>query len=420
MHSIFGNNIPANTQAPFFGGHIYFEKLSLSESGQQIARNILCIIAHNYPNLNYSPMIPSITAILCHHMSSYDALGCLISMIKDKREDCFSFFPLHSRDFLVFVRVFEGLVKTYVPNVLKHVKKIEGIDNGPDWERLLSNFFTDIFPLSNLMRIMDCFIVEKYKILFRFALAHIILLETELLRAKSIEEFDEILFLFRSDINFEELYKTAFSLKISRRSIWASKRRQRKLSIGDFDVHDRVRIFHKPLPHLTQPSSFLRDNDLMMLWNWIPSRYKLMNLQLLFSSSNHGYHLSTLYQKTQSNEPLLILIEDTHGCVFGAYASKSLSCTADKKFYGTGETFLFTLKPQQKKYAWDATCDNYSFIMALKDMIAFGAGPQGHGLCVDQNLEFASTSHCSTYENDPLCKQDSKPLIVNLELFSFH
>jgi hypothetical protein len=56
--------------------------------------------------------------------------------------------------------------------------------------------------------------------------------------------------------------------------------------------------------------------------------------------------------------------------VFGGYASEPWA--AHPNFFGTGECFLFTLKPQFNAYKW--TKANNLFMYAQRDGIAMGGG----------------------------------------------
>jgi len=72
----------------------------------------------------------------------------------------------------------------------------------------------------------------------------------------------------------------------------------------------------------------------------------------------------------QEDSPVMLLVQDTNSRVFGALVSCSLH-TSDS-FYGTGQSFLFTLKPEFNVYKW--TGENLFFVKGNHDGIWIGAG----------------------------------------------
>jgi len=73
----------------------------------------------------------------------------------------------------------------------------------------------------------------------------------------------------------------------------------------------------------------------------------------LFKGSDHGYNLNTLYNKCEgfsdSYEHCVILIESVNGAIFGAYLDL-LPDKKQKKFVGSYDSFVFTLKPALNKF----------------------------------------------------------------------
>jgi len=74
---------------------------------------------------------------------------------------------------------------------------------------------------------------------------------------------------------------------------------------------------------------------------------------------------------TDSETPLLLVIEDVSGNVFGALLSSILR--PSEIFYGTGQSFLFNLRPEFQVYRW--TGENMYFVRGgLDSGIFIGAG----------------------------------------------
>lgn len=382
-----------------------------------------------HPHLEFAPIIPAIVAVLAKSLPPDEVLACIAAMLEghsipaSKRQD-WAYFPLHRRDYLVFERVFEDLIGTFAPKVHRCLRKVQLIhsDFAPAWDCVLSSLFIGILPREIVFRIFDCYLVEGYKILLRFAIAHIMIRQDQILEAKEPQQINEA--LMRAEQYTPELldlyFKTAFQVTFDRAIIKRYRNRRRKHSIGDYDAEDRLLLFQRPLPHLIKPSSFLGDQDWAMLWSWVPSRYRLLSLDLIFTTAEHGKHLSTLLGQCGEYEPLLLMIETVSGKVFGTYVSKALTLHHGPSFYGTGETFLFSLKPEAVKYPWDIDSGNSSFVCVTDSFMAVGTG-RDFGLWIDRFLTHVTSATSVTFANkalvDPLEPKDLQ--IYCLEVFRF-
>ena len=65
--------------------------------------------------------------------------------------------------------------------------------------------------------------------------------------------------------------------------------------------------------------------------------------------SKDGTSINTFYSKCQGKGSLLLVVKDDGGNVFGAYANEEFKYTPNK-FYGTGETFLFSFFKSERVY----------------------------------------------------------------------
>jgi hypothetical protein len=67
---------------------------------------------------------------------------------------------------------------------------------------------------------------------------------------------------------------------------------------------------------------------------------RLNKWNLLYSISHDGVSMITFYDMVKRYPGTIIVIQDSQGNVFGAYASAPWK--KGKYFYGTGESFLFS------------------------------------------------------------------------------
>lgn len=110
-------------------------------------------------------------------------------------------------------------------------------------------------------------------------------------------------------------------------------------------------------------SSLLGAEQLRLVWSWLPERVQLQRPFVAFSTGDHGYNLHTLYGRSEQYEPTVLLVRSSRGWLFGAYCSapwadRERSSGSHRRhsgttgFFGTGETFVFTLVPHTRVFKW--------------------------------------------------------------------
>ncbi|CAM9317203.1 unnamed protein product [Lampetra planeri] len=101
--------------------------------------------------------------------------------------------------------------------------------------------------------------------------------------------------------------------------------------------------------------------------------------------------IKTLYRAMQGQDtPVLMVIKDSDGQVFGALASEPFKVSDG--FYGTGETFLFTFNPE------------------------FSAAE--FGLWLDGDLYHGRSHSCKTFGNPMLSKKEDF-YVQDIEIWAF-
>ncbi|XP_042237103.1 GTPase-activating protein skywalker-like isoform X2 [Homarus americanus] len=162
-------------------------------------------------------------------------------------------------------------------------------------------------------------------------------------------------------------------------------------------------------------------DELLTLWSWLPMRMTMHQPTLVYTTEEHGCSLTTFFQRVEKHEPTLLCIRTLDDYVFGAYCSTAWAQRHHKDefgnwqtYFGTGETFLFTLRPTVAKYQWIGISkqqDNAElssvehsqelFMHADSNMITIGGG-NGQGIMLDHDFRYGKTETCQTFENPPL------------------
>ncbi|KRG03402.1 GTPase-activating protein skywalker isoform X3 [Drosophila mojavensis] len=178
-------------------------------------------------------------------------------------------------------------------------------------------------------------------------------------------------------------------------------------------------------------SQVCKNEDLFTLWSWLPVRITMYQPVLLYTTEEHGCSLTTFYVRVEQHEPTLLMIKTCNNEVFGAYCSSrwfERNVKDDKgqrqAYFGTGETFLFSLYPERAKYPWvgiegdrDLGHSSELFMAADSKMITIGGG-EGQAIWMDENIRFGKTDGCKTFNNPPLCPSGDFEIRV-LEVYGF-
>jgi hypothetical protein len=172
----------------------------------------------------------------------------------------------------------------------------------------------------------------------------------------------------------------------------------------------------KFLPKLDTNSEILTNNQLKELHLYFPYFLQYTSLNKIFSLSQDGSTLKSLYKKCEGIKNSLLIVKDKEKNVFGVFASDVL--TPSGIFTGTCDSFLFTFYQEEKIHVYKATQINDNFIFCDFEQICFGNSGEKFSLALKNNLLDGYTATTDTYKNRPLNGGD-KFTVVNLEIFGF-
>lgn len=168
-------------------------------------------------------------------------------------------------------------------------------------------------------------------------------------------------------------------------------------------------------PNLSDPSELLLPDQIEKLTKHLPPRTIGYPWTLAYGTGKHGTSLKTLYRTMAGlDTPVLLVIKDSDGQVFGALASEPFKVSDG--FYGTGETFVFTFCPEFEVFKW--TGDNMFFIKGDMDSLAFGGGGGEFALWLDGDLYHGRSHSCKTFGNHTLSKKEDF-FIQDIEIWAF-
>ncbi|KAG5455470.1 MAG: hypothetical protein BJ554DRAFT_5108, partial [Olpidium bornovanus] len=282
----------------------------------------MAIIAFDFPNLEFCPFIPPIVCLLLHHLTQDEVLGIVTVLVRSSLNGSGSW--------------------TYRnPKLYQRMEGLQGAKKERIWDSWLTNFFVGTLPLPLIFRVLDAFLHEGFKVLYRFALAIVTLKRNEVVPCTTYEELVKV---FDRDVTTEPLFeasqesvlaKTAFTFHIRSTEILAHRQAAARLPAGSdpslagpgsADSAGEAggagkhleKMFHRPKPNLSEKSSFATDEDWVNIWSWVPPRHRLLDLKLVFTTKRDGHNLRTLYDCAGTSEPLVLLVETTKNRAFGS------------------------------------------------------------------------------------------------------
>jgi hypothetical protein len=182
-------------------------------------------------------------------------------------------------------------------------------------------------------------------------------------------------------------------------------------------------------PHaarLSEPSAIFSEDVARRLTSALPARLRLRDWKMAYSSKRDGISLRSLYRaaareasaKNGSSAESLLFVRDSRGNAFGAFLTEPWR--VHQRYYGTGESFVFTVDDQSssrtsgrtsEKDADDAKEKNQSGVFAFRwsqrnDYFMFGradcaavGGGNGFALWLDEELLRGNSASSETFDN---------------------
>ncbi|XP_061708130.1 GTPase-activating protein skywalker isoform X1 [Cydia pomonella] len=455
----------------------------LTRKGRAVADRVVSVLGYACPDITYSPSLYPITAALLHFMPEEECYHCMASLVASKEKMFITQTKLLNE---VTWKTVMQIAKKHAKSAAQHLSRLSGAI-GP--ERIYADWqwwILAALPFPHLVRVLDCFFHEGIKVFYRVALAILILFHKHSTNQSSDwyaeatkNGVDHAIDKFCRNMPASptKLLRTAFSIRalssqyISRvfiktemtlksKQVITGSRLVRSRSSDNLPtsqsqvniqmmshtltIRESPRSSHLalwfPFPNAVfadqkQHSSDLRQK-LFTLWSWLPVRITMYQPVLLYTTEEHGCSLTTFYVRVEHHEPTLLMIKTCNNEVFGAYCSTRWFERNQKDergnrqaYFGTGETFLFSLHPVRAKYPWVGTLEDKAedegkshhaltlFMAGDSTMITVGGG-DGQAIWMDENIRFGKTDRCSTFNNPPLCPSGDFEIRV-LEVYGF-
>ncbi|KAF4523265.1 hypothetical protein B566_EDAN006888 [Ephemera danica] len=433
----------------------------LDRKGRLVVERIISVLGYACPDVTYSPLAFSLTALLLHFMTEDACYAAMANLMSCKTLLFVTQTKLQNE---VTWRTCMLLAKKHAKSTYVVLQKMCG-GNIADLEFFFKDWLWWIFhgiPFPHLVRVADSYLMEGIKVLYRVAIALASLFSKMASNKGTTWEADfesghlnVAMTHFCNDLPVTpgKLLRAAFGLrnfsgagvaKAQLRTDMLLKTRAAAATTSGPNQLTRSRSSEN-LPTaqsqgaVKMASHTLTIKELLTVWSWLPIRITMYQPVLLYTTEEHGCSLTTFFVRVEKHEPTILIIKTCAGEVFGAYCSTmwmERNMKDDKglrqAYFGTGETFVFSLSPERRKYGWvgqnmieddDGNRTNDMghaaelFMAADNHMITIGGGG-GQAIWMDENIRFGKTEKCLTFNNPPLCPGGDFEIQV-LEVYGF-
>ncbi|CAG7717920.1 unnamed protein product [Allacma fusca] len=435
---------------PCFTDPQYRLYYGLSGQGKRMSDRIVSVIGYAYPDITFCPLLLPVASLFLHYVQEEKTFNCLCTLLSARHK---TFLTQTKLQWEVTYTTAMHLTKKFAKSAFMFVSR--NLKSGEKVESVFQNWIWWIFrdlPLSHLVRVMDCYLMEGTKVLYRVAIALLLSFTkaagSDSKWAHNLESSGLLAsissFIREIAITPQRLLKSAFSIRAFRGA---------EINKISTKIEMLLKSKGSGPSNMPRPQSFdnlptsqsqldiqmishtMTIKELLTLWSWLPLRITMYQPVLLYTTEEHGCSLTTFFNRVDNHEPTILLIKTTTDEIFGAYLSSQWSTrnTRDERgerlrYFGTGETFLFSLWPERVKYPWvgiktqedpDRKVDHSAelFMHADSNMISIGGG-EGQGVYLDEELRFGKTESCLTFNNPPLVSTRDFEVRV-LEVFGF-
>ncbi|XP_046706204.1 TBC1 domain family member 24-like isoform X2 [Silurus meridionalis] len=428
----------------------------LNKSGRNSVKKILLCVSENFRDMTFCPILPALVSLLLHY--SEDEAQCFHSICSlisytdpQKRYIDQNFVTTHAS-----CMTFGDLANKYCRGIRKLIASSHQslFEFYSDW---IMWIFADL-PFSYAVRVLDVYLVEGYKVLYRVALALLSLYKVSVSsRVAHVDDFKQDMKSFVENVNrhssVEALLERAFSIQLPTRKELNFLYNANKQALIHRGIEHKSTYQSVHLRHFR--SSVVCEMEMRVVWAWIPERFSLFRPERLYSTEEHGRDLTSFYKHVEVHEPTVLLLKTVDEEVCGAFLSSDWSLRrhegAELQFFGTGECFVFTLRPAMERYqktvlhisgatgtresstsstsgfSASTSCHNEMtssctvcpavtprFMSGDDNMLIIG-GDGGNALCLSASLRSGQSERCDTFDSPVLCR--GKFRIQNLEVW---
>jgi len=125
--------------------------------------------------------------------------------------------------------------------------------------------------------------------------------------------------------------------------------------------------------------------------------------ELLYSTRRSGLSINTFFRQVTGRQDTILVCKDAMGHTFGMF--QGFPWKSQRDFYGRGESFVFTVRPEFQKYPWTRT--NSMFSLTNTSGLLFGGGFKA-AIWLDEDFNHGASGYCPTWGNPMLSGSEAR------------
>ncbi|XP_059195920.1 TBC1 domain family member 24-like [Centropristis striata] len=359
VKTLFGEHKISSHPVPEYMEAVEIPRYCLNKAGLNSVKRILLCLGKSFPDMNFCPILPELVSLLLHF--SEDEAECFHSVSRlicyndpnkryidqtflTYRASCMTFGDLANR----CCRGIRKLIASSHQNLFEFYS---------DW---IMWIFADL-PFTYAIRVLDVYILEGYKVLYRVALTLLNLYKVSVSsRVADVEDFRTDMKRFVQSVarhcTVDKLLERAFMIPMATRrelNLLFNANKDALMQKGVSTHQKRQSVETVDFNNFT--SSVVTGTEMRVVWAWIPERFALFSPIRLFNTAEHGRSLASFYSHVEGHEPVVLMIKTMGEEVFGAFLSTDVierrkHDSDGLTYFGTGECFVFTLRPNMEHY----------------------------------------------------------------------
>ena len=402
-------------------GHFIDVMSFVPESTFAIYNEVLSVIWSQNKEITLSPLIPISTAFLLMYLPPDKTYYCIQSMINKSREKSF-YFVVSNVQFAAFAEVFAEICNSKLPSVASHAKKL-GVDLSQIFIEVIPFLFPPNLDLQCSLTFFDSYICEGRKIVVRVIIALLGREKADLCRTKSLKEFAAKIINICEKLNnkdyFMSIMKEGFSYYLSRsKHIFNPETKlMNSRSINEYGIdrlfHGKFIVeaerFHGIMSRtIKKEGKLLTESIYTMIKKKIPALYAGMKPDDVYTLSEDGTTISTIFKVMRIDRPYIIMIKTPYS-LFGAFLTGPM--IQNKALIRSG-CFVFTdtdiyskKEPANRRFAYG-------------DSKSISIGEDKASIHFEDPLKDVLSCVCETYNSPQLTKKSSLESIIELEVYA--
>ena len=197
----------------FVGNHL--KQYNLDDSAMDKVKEVVCVIGVAQPEITYSPYLFSLTCLLLHYMEPEECFNCLSLILQSKNQN-----------YLAQTQTAEESSWYIMVDLMKKFSKkchryllLESQDLTKVVDSWMSWIFHDL-PFTFLVRIIDCYMLEGVKVMYRVGLAILSYFYTIKVKPRKDpfgcpigDEIRRFCQGIESDVTIDQLLQKAFAIR---------------------------------------------------------------------------------------------------------------------------------------------------------------------------------------------------------------